>query len=416
MTRRVFVLGAGASAAPELGIANATVPMMQNFFTYASTLQLRHDYSSLWRIAERLGIDESARVSGTVTLEQLFVILDILSDRLWDPLPSDGELAATSSAELETLGAFDFWGVLPRELMVSFITDVLTQATAPLKDGSCQLHDRFVRALSKGDAVISLNYDLLIDQSLWKSGFWCPFDGYGTGEFRTGGYLSKDVDPFGGHRDVQVLVPSPADRSSDVLLLKPHGSLNWWWWTVQHESDMRAEYPRRGGNLDACGLLSVHDAIAASIDPVPGDRYVRDVWSQADVQERKSWLQLRRAYKGRSGGRFIIPPIGDKATPGRAPSWISEVWTAAFRVLAQADEIVLIGYSVPETDRAIRLLLSDARSRSPKRSKMTIVNPGDPSSIRQNLRRGGTPHIVDDELVTEMQCTFAEYVDDRLSR
>lgn len=59
---------------------------------------------------------------------------------------------------------------------------------------------------SEDDCVISFNYDLLVDQMLWRRKLWNPFDGYGF-EFKRNGYQCA--------------------HETKVKVLKVHGSINW---------------------------------------------------------------------------------------------------------------------------------------------------------------------------------------------
>ena len=80
----------------------------------------------------------------------------------------------------------------------------------------CDWHDRIAYALRKGDALISFNYDALIDESVrqWSAGIWKADRGYG--------FKIKD-----GAADWSA-PNTPGPFPSDYLrLLKPHGSLHW---------------------------------------------------------------------------------------------------------------------------------------------------------------------------------------------
>ena len=79
----------------------------------------------------------------------------------------------------------------------------------------CDFHQTLVSALESGDAVISFNYDCLIDQAMKTNGGrrWHPEDGYGF-EVATG---ADSWQHWG----------SGPDAKKPIKLLKLHGSLNW---------------------------------------------------------------------------------------------------------------------------------------------------------------------------------------------
>ena len=87
---------------------------------------------------------------------------------------------------------------------------------AALADARCTWHDRVAQALRSGDAVISFNYDALIDDSLrrYARGIWDAGKGYG---FR----IATGADEW-------TAAPRPGPFPQEYLrLLKPHGSLHW---------------------------------------------------------------------------------------------------------------------------------------------------------------------------------------------
>jgi hypothetical protein len=79
----------------------------------------------------------------------------------------------------------------------------------------CEYHRALTSALESGDAVISFNYDCLIDEALRSDGArrWNPQDGYGF-EVAEG---ADDWKQWG----------SGPDARHPIRLLKLHGSLNW---------------------------------------------------------------------------------------------------------------------------------------------------------------------------------------------
>jgi len=87
---------------------------------------------------------------------------------------------------------------------------------AAMDEASCKWHDRIAGALRAGDAVVSFNYDTLIDSSLrrWSKGVWTADGGYG-------------VKAISGVNEWSA-APTPGPIPKEPLrLLKPHGSLHW---------------------------------------------------------------------------------------------------------------------------------------------------------------------------------------------
>ena len=96
----------------------------------------------------------------------------------------------------------------------------------------CFYHNKVFKELKKEDTVISFNYDLIAESSLSRLGKWSEFNGYG---FYCPETLEKDYsvlkhkhnifyDPekYWNNDNYQI-----KDNLSEIILLKPHGSINW---------------------------------------------------------------------------------------------------------------------------------------------------------------------------------------------
>jgi hypothetical protein len=68
---------------------------------------------------------------------------------------------------------------------------------------------------------------------------------------------------------------------------------------------------------------------------------------------------------------FIVPPLLDKSNYYFHTS-MNQLWFKAGEALRQADEVYFIGYSLPETDLSVRLLLNDSIKPT---AKIIIIDP-----------------------------------------
>ncbi len=201
------------------------------------------------------------------------------------------------------------------------------------REPDCEYHRRLVERLTSADTIVSLNYDWLIDQTLRKEGGnkWNPKKGYGVPVYvqakRGAGTRYWSCTPAKGIR----LYPAKS-----ISLLKLHGSLNWF--------------------------------------PVPPER-------------TPPRLALRTRWWHQNGNLTfeIAPPEWNK--PTRSGVYVP-VWRKARQELRNAEALVFIGYSLPETDLPIQALLTVERTPRPL-SLLAIVNPDQSSRrrIRETLRR-----------------------------
>ncbi len=301
--KTVLILGAGATRGASFvtDSKGALPPLDSDFFTQAqrlSTAKPRELVTELIKdVVGTFGSNFTFTMEGYLTrLEQLSHVLDDYRFRGRPPTNKYRRMRA------------DFLQV---------VAALLDEAIG--RDPKCDYHARLVGVLSSGDAVLSLNYDWLIDHALKThgSGKWDPRTGYGVpmyvkGTRGAGTRYWACVDENGQ--------PKYAEKS--VLLLKLHGSMNWF--------------------------------------PVPPDR------NPPRLALRKRWWHQNGNLKFE-----IAPPEWNK--PTRSGVYVP-VWRRAREILRDAKGLVFIGYSLPETDLPVQALLTVGRNPKPLELLVT-VNP-----------------------------------------
>lgn len=230
-----------------------------------------------------------------------------------------------------------------------------------LDDVHCPLHDSLVATLKRGDTVISLNYDLLVDQTLARSSHsWNYASGYGVHPSNFG-----TLSLFG---DKLVSRTSPAP---EITLLKLHGSLNWW---IVSEGVKDFYAPTTDQHL-----LYVREGLfekSFSDFVTTGGTYFRP-WNHP-------WPTMINEYSVQPNVMFrpfLVLPTFDKdwvVAPGvngyRISATIGDIWGRAYQALAEATRVVLVGYSLPAGDYWIDCLLRSA-SGAGKMREVVVVNP-----------------------------------------
>jgi hypothetical protein len=174
---------------------------------------------------------------------------------------------------------------------------------------TCEYHDQLAKVLHAEDAIVTFNYDCLMDDALKRNAgrSWNPGRGYGIElpDSATAGWQP----------------PTSRGRwaTNPIALLKLHGSLNW----------DRAH----GGTPTSLRLRS--------------DPYESANRASAEV----------------------VPPVWDK-TIG-ADSVLKQVWKEARRVLPTGPILAVIGYSVPATDLLSQALIRVAASERAENKKLS---------------------------------------------
>jgi len=281
--KTVVVLGAGASrGASFVGGHGVQPPLDADFFTQAQRLTgtLTADDKALFQF-----IREEFGIASFPTLETFFTQVEAVN-RFHHDFNIRGRVSTKFGKQLTTLRR-----LIPKVFAAAF------------EGKECDWHARLANSLRAEDAVLSFNYDCLIDEALAAEvpKRWRASKGYGF-EIAEGTERWETTPGRG------------APYKNPIRLLKPHGSLNW--------------------------IISGEPAV-----------------------------HLSEPY-GRGSANSIVPPTWDKSDVAEWP-W-NEVWREARRVLAQARQLVVIGYSVPVTDQLSQALL---RADVSKLDGLVVVNP-----------------------------------------
>ncbi|HIB65385.1 MAG TPA: hypothetical protein EYO33_09805 [Phycisphaerales bacterium] len=193
---------------------------------------------------------------------------------------------------------------------------------------------------------ITFNYDLVLDLSLHQdSGLenrtWNTDAGYGF-YLENSGFLTT-------------VMPRKAVCCA-MTVHKLHGSLNW--------------YPRIGSPHDLRPGLLVNRWRSGGVDT--------DRIPDLDFNERSRTL-IDNALEDRP---FIVPPVNSKEGFYSRPI-LKLVWRAARKSLLDTQQVVFIGYSLPESDRSARLLFSES---VPENASVFVVTRGSNPDEFENLK------------------------------
>lgn len=279
----VYVLGAGASV-------HAGYPLCSQLWPRMLAWVIEHTPpDSEFRSA----VDLVVALSGTVVdVEALFTDLD-LNRGVFKELPK------SDCGRLE--------GALRRCLREYFKSI----------HGTPSLYARFAEKLRPGDVVITFNYDISLENELIPKQLFRVKDGYG-------------------------FVADWAEPTSDVKILKLHGSMNWIGSIFEGA---------RGGNF---GMFTTSLGTRPFVDN--SDSVLRDYKSEV----------LDKSFPG--GGvlgaeaTLILPTYEKKFSISTSigdewADFFESLWAKAASSLQTAERIVVIGYSMPEADRRARTLL-----------------------------------------------------------
>jgi hypothetical protein len=183
--------------------------------------------------------------------------------------------------------------------------------------------------------VITLNYDLLIDQLLRDTNEWFPIDGYGFDLQLAGSRSNSEELP----QAKTLMGKRPTQTLSAMTLLKMHGSLNWGTRNLIYSDGTS---PIEISHAGALPTLPTDNRLLSKLFPI-------DNLSAGDVR-------LPASYYSKS---YIIPPLSTKLQPGISEPLTENIWYQAKSAIVFADFIHLLGYSMPPSDFEMETLLRE---------------------------------------------------------
>lgn len=317
--KRVFILGAGFTHAflPK-------APLMVDEYDAPLLAEKFRDFKHANRVLDW----EQNREGGKINIERLMT-------RLYGQMPYDFHQ-----------GAGEELGMLLAELKKSFVRKIEdSREEAKTKDLLA-----FARFCVRNHVTcITLNYDDVLDEALYKvsyeaektmNEYWHPDGGYG--------FFCKPAELCVQDTMVQM------DIDTSMLLLKLHGSINWF---------PKLGYPR----------------------PYAVDALVhRERWFEKQDLSIEEAVSLHIESEP-----FMVPPVLTKSAIVEQPI-LRVIWHRAYNALRTAAKVTFIGYSLPITDISVTVLLFEAlQGILPNR--MEVVNiastKSDKSRVRETYRR-----------------------------
>jgi hypothetical protein len=251
-------------------------------------------------------------------------------------------------------------------------------------------HLRIAKLLTDDDAIITFNWDTLMDRALAVETDWQPDWGYN--------FTARQV--FRNSWQDPSLSKSNAGSPK---LLKLHGSTNWITSYVRFDRQSAQLKLMQSSPPETVYVYEVSDdpyntyagRYMPGYGPYSYGYYPPNILDDAgaslpeghvvvSARQRVPWK--KEGTSGNSGlvsMPLIIPPVRKKSYDRFGPLF-DGLWQSAEESLAAAEHIVVIGYSFPETDyQSIDLFLRSFSNRT-SLPRVTIVDPN-PRQIRDRF-------------------------------
>jgi hypothetical protein len=215
--------------------------------------------------------------------------------------------------------------------------------------GPAPLYEDFANRVEKGDIVVTFNYDVSLESELIRAGH----------KFRVrNGYGSS----FRANWD---------EPESDVIVLKPHGSINW---IGRLFEGVRAGY--FGVLHSSLGPRPFVDNRDSVLPGYPSSVLDREFENGGETDPSVT-LVLPTYEK-----RFSVTTSVDDEWTG----FYESLWSQAAESLQRSDSIVIVGYSMPAADRRSRALLLWSAN---KRADVTICCASSSATMKAQFESHG---------------------------
>lgn len=331
MSNVVFILGAGASR-------HCGAPLMSDFLDVASNLlrsnAVQEKRTEFEKVFSAIGALQSVHSKAQLDLnniESIFTVLELgrIIQKVPGLEPQEIDEAITALKELI---------VKTLEVTMMFPTKgSLIMAPRPYEEFGDLLFYLHQEAFPRQTAaVISFNYDIAADMAMYRAG------------------LGPDY-----------VIESPGNTQVAVPLLKLHGSLNW-----------------------------ATEKASKKIRPLHLASYFQHYSYQGGFRQERSSTrvplgsQLSEYFKKFAATEVeaepvIVPPSWNKADYHSA---LSDVWAAAAKHLSEAEQIFVLGYSLPETDSFFRHLYALGSVGSAPLRRIAVFNPDNSGATDSRFR------------------------------
>jgi hypothetical protein len=375
---RAVILGAGASKAYDQSPSGVRMPIARDFFSTFNRMEIAANPWVLWGktinfLRDSRGLNNyEAYLAADLDIE---AIASEIGFQIADP-------AIEQFEKIQLYGLY--W-----ELVSLFACVVNSIASGPVS----QPHLDLARMLELGDTVITFNWDTLMERALMATGRWAVDDGYSvtpTSVFRDG--WSK---PLKG-------------SSSFVPILKLHGSANWITafslleqqklvlaHTLAPEALFIFEQATKPYSCYAGRYMAGYEPLTFGYYPPNLDEIGRSApegMVNMTVRPKIPWIPEGAAPDdGLVSMPLLIAPERFKQYDYYGGLFAS-LWDKAEGALAEADELVIIGYSFPPTDTRTRTLFKRAFIRRKNIPKVILVDPSPARAIEAITVDFGIPH------------------------
>ena len=329
MSNVVFILGAGASR-------QCGAPLMSDFLDVASSLlrsgEVQDKRTEFERVFDAIGALQAVHSKAQLDLnniESIFTVLEL--GRIIQRVPG-----LSSEKIPQAISAL-------KELIVKTLEVTMKFPTKSRYIGVPKPYEEFAALIAhllreafptQTAAVITFNYDIAADMGMYRAG------------------LGPDY-----------VIEKPPGNHVPISLLKLHGSLNW-----ATEKESRRIRPLHLTSYFQHYSYNGFEERGSTRVPI-GSQLVEYFARQASTVVEPEPV--------------IVPPSWNKADYHAA---LSDVWASAAKHLSEAEQLFIVGYSLPETDSFFRHLYALGSVGTTPLRRIAAFNPDSTGTVDRRFQ------------------------------
>ena len=331
MSETVFILGAGASKPTGAPLLSGFLDAAESLRSHGSVEDAKEDFAlvfdaiaTLQQVHSKadLDLDNLEDVFGAFEMAKLLRRLGNLDESIVDRLPDAMRRVIERTLTVSVRFPFTEEQIRPQSPYAELVR-LIRESTSPI---GARATSSF-RMRRPGDfSVMTFNYDVCADYAF-------HFNGIGV-NYCLGSFIQEGTVP----------------------LLKLHGSLNWF-------------------QCKDCGeviSISFQERFHGTYWGLSGEKHVTIPFNYAGHA-------CPACRTGKLGPAYLVPPTWSKF---QWHTGLASVWRAAARELAEAENIFVCGYSLPDTDQFFRYLYALGTVGQARLKRVWIVNT-DPNVKRR---------------------------------
>jgi hypothetical protein len=263
---------------------------------------IEHGFNLLERDGTKIKNRSGKELISSINIEHLCTLIDLNINRPFIPKGEGIDLQSCPIPFMQDMYVHRLEDA--RRFILHYLVQLLLPESLKPKT---KLLKKFIQFLKPDDTIITFNYDIILEQFLWREGLWNPVDGYVVGRIEENSI-----------NNIENL------KESKIQILKIHGSINW----------------------QPPGFFETSDIKILLGHPYTGAPFFHNMRLNKNLY-RPVLRHLLESY-------LVVPTFMKEYSS----QWEQKLIKHAFKKISESEEIISIGYSFPQADSFTNFLMT----------------------------------------------------------